>query len=100
MDSRDNAPLPTPRHDSRSLTGAFIDRLVYYLPDHRYKTMVLGVDPELWHSRGMEICKRIDQGDPEEAIREELRAFFGPQAGDALLDSVKEILLPSFEGVR
>ena len=77
------------------LVSRYFQRILELMPDGKEKEDFKGEDAQDWVGYGVETCRVLGRGTPDQYIRRDVCSFFGADLGNAIVDAAKDVLCPS-----
>ena len=79
------------------LVSRYFQRMLELMPNGKEKEGFKGENPQDWVGYGVETCRVLGRGTPEQYIRRDACSFFGLDVGNAIVDAAKDVICPVYK---
>ncbi len=76
------------------LVSQYLQRILELMPDGEDKEVLKRENPQDWVGYGVQTCRILGRGVPEQNIRDDGSSFYGPDLGNAIVDAAKDVICP------
>ena len=76
------------------IVSQYFKRLLELMPEGKDKECLKRENPQFWVGYGVEVCRILGTGWPEQEVRDDGVSFYGPVLGNAIVDAAKDVICP------